>query len=519
MMNSSINHIIESDPIVGTLLDGRYLINFLVARGGMGNIYHAHDVRRGHVVALKMLRSEFNGDPLVVQRFQREAIALSKLSHENICRIFDSGCTPDGLHYFAMEFLEGEALDAILKKSHTLPPNVAIRYIIQVAAALNDAHNHGIIHRDLKPANIFIVKTGNAQDFVKVLDFGVARIDNEQQALAEKLTNAGSTLGTPFYMSPEQIQGFDVDGRTDVYALGIILWETLFGTPPYVGSNLIDVFSAAVSQKLPKLPAQLRHYPTWRHIYAVLQKALQKNRDARYRTMLDFQRALEKLYTEIRQDTSIGLTQAVTETTPRSLHALNLHHLIDVVHSATRHVSPLQLLLIGTIACVCLGCIIATIVIFTSSSSDAPQNPYNTYKFFSDVPATVRIDSKELGTTPLTLELNQPLPFDVAIATGSASHVFHIDATSPDVNGFAVNLDLRPDAEDDFTELTLETTPSGARVKVESPQKTCISPCTLDVTNRRQVSLSIQLEGYRTEKIIAVPNGRNLKLRTNLFRP
>ena len=171
----------ESDPFVGTLFADRYLINFLVARGGMGNIYQAHDVQTGQIVALKMLRAEYNNDQIIVRRFIRETDVIAKLKHNNICQMFDSGCTPDGIHYFTMEYLEGEALDTIIKNQQTIKPARAIEYILQAAAGLSDAHNHGVVHRDLKPGNIFIVHTSDERDFIKVLDFGIAKVENYEE--------------------------------------------------------------------------------------------------------------------------------------------------------------------------------------------------------------------------------------------------------------------------------------------------------------------------------------------------
>ena len=194
--------------MTGTLFDDRYLIDRLIARGGMGNIYKAHDTKRGHIVAVKMLRSEFDDDAVVLKRFLREAHAVQNLHHPNICQLYDIGCTRDKIHYFTMEFLEGDPLDKVLREKRMLPPEIALKYIMDIAAALCDAHNHNIIHRDLKPANIFIVHDADGKETAKLLDFGVAKLQEEMSDPGQKLTNAGSTLGTPFYMAPEQIQDF-----------------------------------------------------------------------------------------------------------------------------------------------------------------------------------------------------------------------------------------------------------------------------------------------------------------------
>ena len=521
-MNSQIGHTIDVDPLVGTLLDGRYLVNYLVARGGMGNIYQAHDVRQGRVVALKLLRSEYNGDQSIVDRFLREAHALERLTHPNICHIFGYGCTPDGNHYFAMEFLEGKALDAVLREKRVLPPAQAIRYVARAAAALCDAHNKGVIHRDLKPANIFIVQAGNTDD-VKVLDFGVAKLQDGDPMFMGRLTNAGATLGTPFYMSPEQIQASDVDARTDVYALGIILWECLFGAPPFIGNNLIDVFSAAVNQKLPKLPKNIRSNKQWRKIYAVLQKALQKDRDKRYPSMIAFLHALEDLGRELGVDLSDERSgiHALT-TTHQNLSAGGFGRFIDVVHDWVHGVSPLRLVVIGAIVCLCVGAIATAIVVGSTPKAVAPQVRVDTYKFFANYPADVQIDGKKVGTTPMSIDLrdDEP-PFTVVLRYGDEyADSFTVENRIDGIAGYAANLVSDDDdgIDDESPTLKIETTPEGASVVGKDVGVYCTTPCTIDIADKSRFILDISLEGYRCEHIVVVPRGKSFVLKTNLFR-
>lgn len=515
-----MNYILDKDPFVGTLFDGRYLINFLVARGGMGNIYQAHDVRMGRIVALKMLRGEFNADALIIRRFLREAEVLSGLTHENICHIYESGCTPDGLYYFTMEYLQGHALDAVIAKNRVVAPAVAVQYMIQVASALCDAHNHGIIHRDLKPANIFIVQIPNTPEYVKVLDFGVAKIQNQSQEQLGKLTNAGSTLGTPYYMSPEQIQGSDVDGRTDIYALGVIFWECLFGKPPYVGTNLMDVFQAAVSQKLPKLPKNLRSSRTWRAIYALLRKSLQKNRAARYASMQEFLRALENLRAKMDQDKSMSADGAVSKTTSRILHAFDPRRMSNAVWGAIRHLTPLKLALIGGVTCLCLGSLVASIVFLIPADIDAPAMRYDTYKFFANPGASIFVGGRPVGATPLSMDLEDRPPFTILLKD-AADDVFRFEAKTPcdGVCGYAVNFaDALKDDGGAPPMLSLETVPPGASVFVNGKSYPVKTPCLIDMSGRLQFLVEIALPGYKNEKITVVPNARAMKIRTNLFR-
>ena len=489
----------EADPIVGTLFDGRYLINFLVARGGMGNIYQAHDVRRGHIVALKMLRAEFGNDPVVLRRFQRETEAVSNLHHANICQLYDTGCTTDGVHYFTMEFLEGQALDAILKESHTLPPNVAINYITQVASALCDAHNHGIIHRDLKPANIFIVRAANNEEFAKVLDFGVAKLEEDNQSIREKLTNAGSTLGTPFYMSPEQIQGKEVDGRTDVYALGIILWECLFGTPPYTGNNLIDVFTAAIQKKLPKLPSNLKKDKSWKRIYSVLQKALQKERNSRYDSMQSFLRALEQLNLQ-----NTGAVQGNMSTTGPSIPMISL-----------LQNKSYQLIAIACASLILAGVVGTLVYLLASNSSSSNQEAtqVHTYKFYSNPPSEIRINNKIVGNTPLVLDLNDKPPFNIVFINEDDDYNFTVDQFSDDVSGYAVNFSHQP-SENPM--VTLVTVPPGADVFLNDNPDNQKTPCQLPIPESGTMTVSIKMADYRTETFTIATHGSPIEINTEL---
>ena len=497
------NHL-DTDPLVGTLFDGRYLINFLVGRGGMGNIYNANDVKRGNIVALKMLRPEFNDNETIVRRFQRETEAVSCLKHKNICQLFDVGITRDGIHYFTMEFLEGCALDKVLKQRHMLPPELAIHYMVQVAAGLCDAHNHGIIHRDMKPANIFIVQTANTPEFIKILDFGVAKVDEDAEALHQKLTNAGSTLGTPYYMSPEQISGGEVAGRTEIYALGVILWECLFGAPPFEGTTLIDIFKATMQEKLPKLPPALRASKQWKQIYKILEKALQKDRNRRYHSMQAFLRDLSQLDTMAAGQNS----QPVMMETPPSLPVFHFLHAF----------TPARIAAGGVILCVLVALSVAIVVMLMPQGSEMTQSAFHTYKFFSDPSVDIILNDKPLGTTPLSVELDNPVPFSVIFREQSGSE-YKILVTDPpeDVTGYAVN--LRPAAErTDRPMLRVETNPPGAEVTVDGTLFPLKTPCNI-AASLLQMTIELKLDGYRTETLQVITNGGEMKLHSNLFRP
>ncbi len=491
----------EKDPYIGSLFAERYLINYLAARGGMGNIYQAHDVRNGSVVAVKMLRAEYGEDPIIVRRFMRETDAVSRLKHPNICQLFDTGCTEEGIHYFTMEFLEGEALDAILKRERTLAPEVVVKYMIEVAKALCDAHNNGIVHRDLKPANIFIIHQADSEDAVKVLDFGVAKMDDDPFAVHEKLTRAGATLGTPFYMSPEQIQGAELDGRADVYSLGVIMWECLFGMPPFMGKNLLEIFRSTMNDKLPKLPEQYRSSRYWRQLYSILSKAMEKNAQRRYSSMQEFQRALEQLES--------GEKSSISNATPRFLPALEV---LDFFH----RVSPVKLIVGGCIAIMLVGCIVYGVLHFFPNDIAIPQKKFGTYKFMSNEPAMVQIDGHVQGMTPLSLELSKQPPFNAVFLTGDGrDHIVTIDEKSDDIVGFAVNLEPQ---KNDEPMVELSTTPENAEVYVNGKLYVMKTPCKISTEAYQVIHLTIKYPDYRTEQIKVIPNGGDIKVHTNLFR-
>lgn len=216
---------------VGKVLDGKYRLDSYLSRGGMGAVYRATHVMLGRAVAVKLIKADLVTSPEIVRRFQREARAVTHLNHPNIVEVYDLGQTEDGTLYIAMELVSGESLNAIIKTAGPLRPARIVRILGQVVSALALAHRTNIVHRDLKPHNIMIGQDEDGHDIAKLLDFGIAKTF-EIDASAQ-LTATGATLGTPHYMSPEQASGAVVDGRSDLYSLGIILYEMLIGEVPF----------------------------------------------------------------------------------------------------------------------------------------------------------------------------------------------------------------------------------------------------------------------------------------------
>jgi serine/threonine-protein kinase len=270
-----------------TVLADRYRIHDLVGRGGMGAVYRAEHLALGKTVAVKVLRASHGAREDIVRRFQREAVAASHIRHPGIVEVTDFGRTPDGRFYLAMELVEGETLARRLARLGPLLPGEAMSLVRELARALSAAHAHGIYHRDIKPENVLLGRDGTA----KLADFGIARLAEGPRDARE--TAAGLIFGTPHYMSPEQAAGQRQDGRSDIYALGVLLFELLTGAPPYLGASATHVLAAHLLSPVPRLPAQGPHGPIPPALADLVARMMAKNAAERPDTMAEVEAALE----------------------------------------------------------------------------------------------------------------------------------------------------------------------------------------------------------------------------------
>ena len=250
---------IPIDPLVGLTLDGKYRLDERLGKGGMGTVYRATHLLIERPVAIKVLNPHFVEDEEAQERFRREARAAGRLQHQNVAAVTDFGRTEDGLVYIVMELLEGRSLRDVLAREAPLDAARAVSLMLQISAAVAAAHEARVIHRDLKPGNIFVVQRKHAPPVVKVLDFGIAKLaadaleeDEEDQ---QTLTKVGVMIGTPRYMSPEQCDGGKMTPASDVYSLGIILYEMLTGTTPFSGSSALAI-AMKHSSETPRLPRE-----------------------------------------------------------------------------------------------------------------------------------------------------------------------------------------------------------------------------------------------------------------------
>ena len=265
----------NKDPLIGRSIDGRYRLDSLMGRGGMGAVYCATRLLIGDEVAIKILHTEQVGDPHAAERFRREAKAAARLKHPNAVSIYDFGVSRDGLQFLVMELVEGKSLREVIKKQGPLDPAQVAEIASQICAALDEAHRQHIVHRDIKPDNI-IVNFTPAGLRVKVLDFGIAKLRDDT---VSHLTQTGSVMGTPHYMSPEQCLGEELDSRADIYSVGIVVYELLCGRVPFNS----PVSTAVIVQHVNQPPPSLRGInPTiTAEVEAVVFHALKKSQHAR----------------------------------------------------------------------------------------------------------------------------------------------------------------------------------------------------------------------------------------------
>jgi serine/threonine protein kinase len=287
-----------SAGVIGSLIGGRYRVRRLSGEGGMGRVYEAEHIEIGKRVALKILHPAYSQTPDLVERLRREARAASRIGHPNVVDVTDSGTTEDGSFFFVMEYLEGRELGDIVFEEHGLEVWRAVGIAQQICRALQAAHGAGVIHRDLKPENVLIVNRDGQKDFVKVLDFGIAKnlTDQDEEIRGNprrKLTNPGVAMGTPEYMAPEQAAGSPADARSDIYAVGGILYEMLTGKSAFEGTNFMEVLHKKATMTPAPIHVVRNDVPL--ELEQLILRTMERDPSVRPQTMAELEQALGEL--------------------------------------------------------------------------------------------------------------------------------------------------------------------------------------------------------------------------------
>ena len=309
------------EKYIGSVINDRYKIIKLVGTGGMGSVYLAeHEILRKKV-AIKILHYEQSKRKDTVERFKREAIAASNIGQDNIVDVTDFGYTEEGNAYFVMEYVEGRSLADVMKEQRVLPLEFAVSVAAQIAVALYSAHGKGIIHRDLKPENILLTNKDGIYPFVKIVDFGISKIlqdDAKPDERLRTLTKSGAIFGTPEYMSPEQAAGESVEPASDIYSLGVIMYEMLTGRLPFFDDNYMKILHKH-QYEFPDLPSNVNP-DIQPDVNALIMKCLEKKPFNRYGTMMLLLNDLKNIYIKYKLEDKLSLAFLFNSGTVRSMN-------------------------------------------------------------------------------------------------------------------------------------------------------------------------------------------------------
>jgi serine/threonine-protein kinase len=435
-----------NDPLVGMVLAGRYRVERRIGEGGMGLVYEGVHREIDKRVAIKVLRNDLSKRPEVVARFRQEAKSASRIGHEHIVDTFDFGETAEGSSYFVMEFLEGEDLANVLGREATLEASRACAIVLQCCKALGATHAKGIVHRDIKPENIFLVNRGGVDDFVKIVDFGIAKMSDIETdgEPGRKLTKTGMIFGTPEYMSPEQAAGKALDHRVDVYALGIILYECFAGRVPFEGDTFMGVLTKHMFAELPPIREINPKAEVRPELELVVAKALAKNPDDRYQDT-------EELAEAIRCALEGRLSPATAMATPSTAAAPSLESFDRVPKRKSSHWAwAAGLAAVGVVAWAAFGSV--------KSQDDRMAA------------AVEVVEVADLETSDPPLQLVEPAPTEPLDEPADATPV------------------------PSLVQVHVATDPDGAAVRSSDGSYVCAkAPCTLEVTPGETVVLRARL--------------------------
>jgi eukaryotic-like serine/threonine-protein kinase len=347
-----------NDPFIGReILNGEFRILQRIGTGGMGSVYKAEQPEMNRMVAIKILHPKLTNRQDLASRFRREARAMAQLTHPNTVKVFNYGELEDGSLYFVMEFLEGRNLNRVVKRDGPLSVERAVPILIQVCGALQEAHGAGIIHRDLKPENIFLSKQMGLEEYPKVLDFGLAKVTEQQMRPGSvNLTQEGMVFGTPEFMSPEQAQGQPLEATSDIYSLAVILYEALTGKLPFDARSPMEYIQKHVVE--PPIPVSDRvpglKFP--KGLDEVIAQALAKSPRDRYQSAIEFAASLRPF-----AGAGAALADSIFQMTPAP-PSVNTPQIVSATTAPRAASGPsIKLLILVAVVCLVVGVVAAVI--------------------------------------------------------------------------------------------------------------------------------------------------------------
>jgi serine/threonine-protein kinase len=303
---------------IGAVIAGKYRVERVIGRGGMGVVVAASQLALDRMVAIKLIRPEFAGDPMAVERLLREARAAASIQSEHVARVLDVGMLESGVPFIVMEYLEGDDLQTLIERDGPLPVADAVDVMLEACEAIAEAHRNGIVHRDIKPANVFLARLPGGRSSAKVVDFGISKVVG---VLAiEPLTQPSNVVGSLYHMAPEQMRGEAVDARTDLWALGLLLFEMITGTKPFYQQAWPAVLAAVLYEPLPMLAAPVPGLSE--ELRAIIQKCLRRLPEDRYGTVAEFAVSLSRFGTRRAHASLERIVLLATSTGSLSAHEL-----------------------------------------------------------------------------------------------------------------------------------------------------------------------------------------------------
>jgi hypothetical protein len=431
----------RKDPRLGRVLSQQYRLDAAIGEGGMGAVYRGQQLSVGRAVAVKLIAGKIAENPECVKRFRREAEAMAKLHHPNTVRLFDFGVADQGELFMVMELLEGVDLSEHLTRRGRLPPGEALDITRQVLESLSEAHAVGIVHRDLKPANVFLARVPGGRSVVKVMDFGIAGI--EQSSAGTKLTMTGAVMGTPAYMSPEQAQGKLVDARSDLYSLGVMLFEMLTGKPPFEADSAVSLLLAQVSTPPPRLLATSPGVSHGAALQAFLDELLDKTPDRRPVSAQAALARVDQLSRQLNPEAAQALLPLASGAPP----ALAQNTLSQSALATLTQPARGKWLALGLLAAAAA----VAVFVFLPGARPQPVAPplpaplaapapvpganvtYSVHIISKPAGARVELAGVEIGKTPYTLQFRQPTALALVLP-GYLEKALQIDAqTEPNL--------------------------------------------------------------------------------------